>query len=198
MGVIAWVDIETTGLDEFQDPILEVAFVVTTQRPIRRITSGEWLICPPDLEGAIAKMPDRVLQMHTDNGLIDDLRAGKGRPRDEVDLEIATWIRRSTPGRGGQISYGGSGVERFESKFLPRQLPQTWAALHYAGYDVGSARRIMGLSGAKPPEIVSVASAGNHRAMSDIDQHIAETEWFVKLYSDPRVQGVILELGGTV
>jgi oligoribonuclease (3'-5' exoribonuclease) len=85
---------------------------------------------------------------------------------------------------------GGSGVERFESHFFRLQLPLLYERLFYWSQDVGNVRRFAKLRGVEAPATTRVADTGNHRAESDIDQHIAESKWFLRLFEAARAAGI--------
>lgn len=202
MGIIAWTDIETTGINEWQNDVVEIAFVLTSASRLTVIARRTWIIQPPDLEACIARMrvddsgkaDDYVFNMHTENGLIDALRAGEGVPIHQAQEEIVAFLRAHSPGRPGLIPMGGSGVERFESRWFEAKLPLVKEALHYWGYDIGCVRRIAKLGGVSTPAEVSVARSGTHRADSDIQQHIDETLWFMRFFSMAKKMGVIQAL----
>lgn len=196
MGIIAWIDTETTGLDPFTNPIIEFALVVTTdRRGLDQITSKSWLVRPRDIDAAVAQIEEapRVLEMHTANGLLDELKAGAGQPRAEVEQEVIEILNRSNPGRG-RVPMGGSGVERFESHFLAHQFPLLSQQLHYWSYDIGNVRRVARLCGVVPPESTSVAKSGTHRALDDVLQHIEETRWFMRFFQAMKAEGVLHDL----
>jgi len=72
--MIGWTDVESTGLDEKIGDLLEVAIVVTDDQ-LKEVAEMSFLIVPPDLDATIAKMDPYVRDMHTKNGLIDDLKS---------------------------------------------------------------------------------------------------------------------------
>jgi oligoribonuclease (3'-5' exoribonuclease) len=192
LGIIGWTDIETTGLDEWIDDILEVAFIVTSDTRLTTIARRSWTIQPIDVDATVARIEanPKVLEMHTANGLLEEIRSGKGQPILEVQAEIIEWLKSLNP-IDGKIPMGGSGTERFESRWYSAKMPALADLLHYWSYDIGCARRIAKLGGIKPPAEVSVARSGNHRAESDIQQHIDETLWFMRFFSAAKNAGVL-------
>lgn len=197
MGIIAWTDIETTGIDEWQDDMLEVAFIATTDTRLTKIAERSWTIQPVNLEATLAKIEanEVVLKMHTENGLLDEIKRGDGQPIDVVQKEVVDWLRSVSPLKGGSlVPMGGSGTERFESRWYAAKMPLLAKELHYWSYDIGTARRISRLGGVRPPAEVSVARSGNHRALSDIQQHIDETLWFMRFFALAKKMGVDVAL----
>ena len=70
---IIWIDLETTGLDPLVDNILEIAVVVTD--PELRVEGVYQSIIKPD-ENSLIDMSLKVAEMHTRNGLLDELHKG--------------------------------------------------------------------------------------------------------------------------
>jgi oligoribonuclease len=65
--LLAWVDVETTGLQPRADRILAIGAIVTDEK-LRERARGEWEIyCPPDTEFTDVKAYD----MHTRSGLLE-------------------------------------------------------------------------------------------------------------------------------
>ena len=87
--ILAWFDLETTGLDPKTGRILEYAVVFTDLELTRLATMGS--IIKQDVEGAKALMDDYCLKMHSDNGLLAEIEtAGLGRlTRYEDHLHLA-------------------------------------------------------------------------------------------------------------
>lgn len=195
MGTIMWLDAETTGLDFYEDFLLELAVVFTTDRQFTEIARKSWIVQPRDRAKALARIEanERVLEMHTANGLYEAVRKGEGTPRAEVSDELCAMIDQFHNGRGG-IPYGGSGVERFDFNLLAVQMPRVHAKMTYWGYDVGSMRRIAQLGGVRSPDEFRVARTGNHRAMDDLLQHIAEVHWFARWFSSAKAEGIAKDL----
>lgn len=89
--MICWVDTETTGLDERNGHLLEVALVVTDDN-LNEVSHLSTVVRPVgvNLEELIAKCDPVVQEMHTKNGLFAELRAGGGiRQYDAEELLIS-------------------------------------------------------------------------------------------------------------
>lgn len=194
-GMIAWCDIETTGVEPEVDPILEVAFVLTTDRQLTEMARRSWVIAPANLPATLERIQanEYVYEMHKANGLYDEIASGGGQPKAEVQAEIVAMLTQFG-GQRGKIPLGGSGVERFESHFFRLQLPLVYERLFYWSHDIGNVRRVAKLRAIEAPATTRVADTGNHRAESDIDQHIAETKWFLRFFEAARAAGVVEQL----
>lgn len=192
MGIIAWCDIETVGVDPSRSPILEVAFIFTSDKKLTEISRYHSLIKPRDLDKTLARIEadDWAKVQHRENGLYDELAAGGGKPKEQVISEVLEQMARANPLRG-KVPLGGSGVERFESHFFRIQMAALSEALHFWAYDIGSVRRIAALAGIRPPADVLVNESGSHRAMADVEQHIAEFRWFKQFLAEAKDDGAL-------
>ena len=72
---IVWVDLEMTGLDPSRHVIVEVAALVTDAE-LNIIDEGVDLVVHAT-DAELAEMDDFVTQMHSDNGLLDDIKASQ-------------------------------------------------------------------------------------------------------------------------
>lgn len=89
--MIAWTDVESTGLDEKTGDLLEVALVVTDDQLVE-VAATSVVILPSDLGATISKMDPYVKKMHTDNGLIAALSVP---PPPNIDGKTVTDILTS-------------------------------------------------------------------------------------------------------
>lgn len=195
MGIIAWIDLETTGTDEFDDPIIEAAVIITSDKALTEVARRNWVVVPKRPAEAIARIEAKppVLEMHTKNGLYQEVLDGLGTPHVQAGEEIATFINSFRSG-GGRIPLGGSGVSHFDHRFIAAQWPEVSKLLTYWAYDIGSARRFGLLCGVKAPDAASDSSAKTHRAMDDIEMHVNEARWWMKFLRAMKAEGVLRDL----
>lgn len=71
--MILWVDVESSGLNEKQGHLLEVALVLTDD-DLKEVASTSIVMKPVGIEIDDVKMDDVVREMHTANGLFDEVR----------------------------------------------------------------------------------------------------------------------------
>ncbi len=71
--MIAWTDIESTGLDPRKEHLLEVALVITDDE-LNEILATSLVMKPVGIEIDDVQMDPYVREMHTRNGLLDEVR----------------------------------------------------------------------------------------------------------------------------
>ncbi|MCY3635236.1 MAG: oligoribonuclease [bacterium] len=166
--MLAWMDLEMTGLDPASDVIVEIATLITDNN-LELVAEGPDLVvsAPPE---ALASMQQVVVEMHTKSGLLEEIRAStlSLEAAGEMTLEfLKTHIDkpRSVPLCGNSI-----GVDR---RFLAAHLPEVENFLHYRSIDVSTikelARRWNPPAFRKAPQ-----KAKGHRALDDIRESLNE------------------------
>ncbi|BCL30425.1 oligoribonuclease [Streptomyces aurantiacus] len=168
---MVWIDCEMTGLSLSEDALIEVAALVTDSE-LNVLGEGvDIVIRPPD--AALETMPEVVRTMHTASGLLDELAAGTTLAAAEE--EVLTYLREHVKEPGRAPLCGNSvGTDR---GFLLRDMPAIDTFLHYRIVDVSSvkelARRWYPRAYFNSPE-----KNGNHRALADIRESIAELRYY--------------------
>ncbi len=122
---------------------------------------------------ALETMPEVVRQMHTTSGLLEELAGGTTLA--EAEEQVLAYIRRHVKEPGKAPLCGNSvGTDR---GFLARDMPSLEGYLHYRIVDVSSvkelARRWYPRAYFNSPE-----KNGNHRALADIRESIAELRYY--------------------
>ena len=166
--MLAWMDLEMTGLDPATDVIVEIATIITDDN-LELVAEGPDLVVSAPSE-ALASMQDVVVEMHTKSGLLEEIKTST------LSLEAAGKMTleflkehidkpRSVPLCGNSI-----GVDR---RFLAAQLPEVENYLHYRSIDVSTvkelARRWNHSVFRKAPQ-----KAKGHRALDDIRESLNE------------------------
>lgn len=176
--MIAWIDLETTGLNPKRDAILEVACVVTNDE-LREVARFERVLyhgdanrCAQQAEGDLDRLAgltgiDRVvIDMHRKNELWLASRKSILGAR-EVEYDLVDFLRRYA---GERPQLGGSSVH-FDRSFLAEHMPRVVEVLHHRQVDVSTvnelARRFWpAVHQGRPSEVAGAGPA--HRAMPDI------------------------------
>jgi oligoribonuclease len=164
---MVWIDCEMTGLSLRHDALIEVAALVTDSE-LNILGDGVDLVIKPPAE-ALESMPEVVREMHTASGLLAELPGGMTLA--EAEKQVLDYVRtfvkepRKAPLCGNSV-----GTDR---GFLARDMPSLEQHLHYRIVDVSSIKE---LSRRWYPRAYynSPQKNGNHRALSDIRESIAE------------------------
>ena len=164
---LIWIDCEMTGLDLEKDVLVEIAVLVTDSE-LNVIGEGIDLVIAATPE-QLAGMNEFVTQMHTNSGLITEIPNGisVSAAEDAIIqyLESASTVPGKSPLAGNSVS-----VDR---SFIARDMPRLNEYLHYRTIDVSSVKELARRWNAKV-YFNSPAKTGNHRALGDIQDSIAE------------------------
>ena len=164
---LIWIDCEMTGLDLEKDVLVEIAVLVTDSE-LNVIGEGIDLVIAATPE-QLAGMNEFVTQMHSNSGLITEIPNGisVSAAEDAIIkyLESASTVAGKSPLAGNSVS-----VDR---SFIARDMPRLNEYLHYRTIDVSSIKELARRWNAKV-YFNSPAKTGNHRALGDIQDSIAE------------------------
>lgn len=129
------------------------------------------MIRPPD--AALETMPEVVRKMHTTSGLLDELAAGTTLAAAEE--QVLAYVREHVK-EPGKAPLCGNSVST-DRGFLARDMQSLEGYLHYRIVDVSSvkelARRWYPRAYFNSPD-----KNGNHRALADIRESIAELRYY--------------------
>ena len=168
---LVWIDCEMTGLSLETDALVEIAVLVTDSE-LNVIGEGIDLVIHAT-EGQLAGMNDYVRKMHTDSGLIHEIAGGVEMAQAEEQilayLQSVGVIAGKSPLAGNSVS-----VDR---NFIARDMKKLAEFLHYRTIDVSTIKE---LSRRWYPKAYFAAPAktGNHRALGDIQDSIAELAYY--------------------
>jgi oligoribonuclease len=170
--MLAWMDLEMTGLDAGTDVIVEIATLITDD-DLAVVAEGPDLVIhqPPEV---LDRMSDVVREMHTRSGLLASVEES-AITLDEAGRHTLAFLKehittpRSVPLCGNSI-----GTDR---RFLSAQLPEIEEYLHYRSVDVSTVKE---LAKRWLPAILGDAprKAEGHRALDDIRESVAELRYY--------------------
>lgn len=170
--MLAWMDLEMTGLDPAVHTIVEIATLITDDQ-LEVVAEGPDLVLTATPE-QLARMDDVVRAMHTRSGLLDAIEASKVTLADAGAATLA-FLKEHIPTAGTVPLCGNSiGTDR---RFLARWLPDVEHFLHYRSVDVSTVKE---LARRWYPAAASAAprKAGAHRALDDIKESVAELRYY--------------------
>jgi oligoribonuclease len=170
--VLAWLDLEMTGLDPARHVIVEIATLVTDDE-LEIVAEGPDLVVgqPPE---ALAAMDDVVREMHTKSGLLPAIEASTTTLAEAGDATLD--FLRSHIAEPGTVPLCGNSIGT-DRRFLAVHLPAVEDFLHYRSIDVSTIKE---LCRRWYPEILPGAPAkvSTHRALDDIRESVAELRYY--------------------
>jgi oligoribonuclease len=166
--MLAWMDLEMTGLEPSRHVIVEIATILTDDN-LNVIAEGPDLVLHAT-PAQLAEMGDFVTEMHTTSGLLPAISASTITMAD-AQAQTLEFLRshiaepRTIPLCGNSI-----GTDR---RFLEEYMPELENFFHYRNVDVSTIKELAkrwhpGVLAAKPEKATA------HRALDDIRESIAE------------------------
>jgi oligoribonuclease len=167
-NVLAWMDLEMTGLDPAKHVIVEIATLITND-DLEIIAEGPELVIHAS-EEELAGMDQVVLDMHTKSGLLPEIRSSTV-TLEQAGAETLAFLTEhikqphTVPLCGNSI-----GMDR---RFLAVYLNEIEQFLNYRSVDVTAIKE---LSRRWYPKALKSAPRKDvsHRALDDIKESIAE------------------------
>ena len=170
--MLAWMDLEMTGLDPGRHVVVEIATLLTDDE-LAPIAEGPDIVVHATAD-QLMQMDDVVRSMHTRSGLLAAIQTSAFSVAD-AGAQTLDFLRshigqpRSVPLCGNSI-----GTDR---RFLAAHLPEVEEFLHYRSIDVSSVKE---LCRRWYPDALARApvKAETHRALDDIRESIAELAYY--------------------
>lgn len=164
--MIVFVDIESTGLDERTGHLLEVAMVVTDDE-LHEEGFITRVMKPIGVEIDAVAVDDVVRQMHTANGLFEEVKTNGAR-RFEAEADLINFIGARV--ELGKVQLAGSTIA-FDRRWLRHHMEKLEAMFHYRSIDVSC---LTELAQRWAPEVYNKRpKAGKaHRALADARESI--------------------------
>ena len=167
--LMVWIDCEMTGLDPDRHGLIEIATIIT-DFDLNIIASG------PDL--AIKQTPSQLKKMdawprrtHKKSGLLDRAQR-EGVSLAEAEKQTLRFIKKYCAAKTAPLC--GNSVWQ-DKRFITRYMPSIERFLHYRIVDVSSFKQLVShwYPGTKAP-----AKQETHRALADIEESIAELQFY--------------------
>ena len=167
---LIWIDLEMTGLDTFNDVIIEIATVVT-DKDLNVLAEGP-VIAIHQPEATLAKMDDWNQKQHGGSGLIKRVQAST---LSEADAEQATlaFLKQYVPA-GASPMCGNSICQ--DRRFLARQMPELERFFHYRNLDVSTLKELANRW--KPGLAAGFKKESQHLALADVHDSIDELKYY--------------------
>lgn len=170
--MLAWMDLEMTGLEPSRHVIVEIATIITDDE-LNVIAEGPDLVIQAT-EAELAEMDEVVVAMHTRSGLLDEIRASTVTLQEAKDATLAFIKEHITEPSTIPLCGNSIGTDR---RFLARWMPEIEDYLHYRSVDVSTIKEL----GRRwyPATLKSAPrKASGHRALDDIRSSIEELRFY--------------------
>lgn len=186
--MIAWVDIESTGLDEREGLLLEVAMMVTDDH-LGNLAEISHVCGGVTLESIRPLMDDKVWEMHSKNGLLEVVP--NALPVSKVEELLISFLEKlfvdsitlgPTEERLKKTPLAGASVG-FDRRWLRVHMPRLESMFSYRSIDVSC---LTELTKRWAPEIYELRprSGDEHRALSDIKGTIELLKYYRQTFID--------------
>ncbi|HLI23684.1 MAG TPA: oligoribonuclease [Acidimicrobiales bacterium] len=178
--MLAWMDLEMTGLDPSRHRIVEIATLITDD-DLTLVAEGPDLVLRA-ADADLASMDEVVREMHTRSGLLGAVVESTVSVEEAADATL-DFLRRHIPEPRTVPLCGNSiGTDR---RFLAAYMPAVESYLHYRSVDVSTVKE---LARRWFPEAFTAApkKAGGHRAMDDIKESVDELRYYRESIFRPR------------
>ncbi|WP_044470665.1 oligoribonuclease [Mannheimia massilioguelmaensis] len=167
---LIWIDLEMTGLDPEQERIIEIATIVT-DKDLNILAEGPVLAIHQSDE-LLNKMSDWCIKTHTENGLVERVKASKLTER-AAELQTLDFLKKWVP-KGVSPICGNSVAQ--DKRFLFKYMPELADYFHYRYLDVSTLKE---LARRWQPEVLNgFEKKATHLALDDIRESIAELVYY--------------------
>lgn len=167
---LIWIDLEMTGLDTFNDHIIEIATIVT-DKDLNTLEEGP--VCAIHVEDTVlAGMDEWNTRQHGKSGLTERVKNSRLSLAD-AERETLAFVGKYV-GKGASPMCGNSICQ--DRRFMAREMPELEAYFHYRNLDVSSLKE---LAQRWAPEVYKgYSKSSTHLAMQDIRDSIAELQYY--------------------
>jgi len=167
---LIWIDLEMTGLSPEDDVIIEIATIVTDS-DLNILAEGPvYAIHQPDYR--LDAMDEWNTRQHGQSGLVARVRNSDVSSA-QAEAETINFLKRWV--RAGQSPMAGNSICQ-DRRFLARYMPALEAYFHYRNLDVSSIKELA--KRWQPGILAGFKKSGNHLAMDDIKDSIAELQYY--------------------
>lgn len=161
-----------SGLDLESCRILEVAAIVTDVK-MKELASYEAIVRQD--QSVLDAMDKWCTRQHAESGLT--AKVPDGTPEDQVETAVLGLINTHWK-RGDTAVLCGNSIAT-DRDFIRKYWPRVAKRLHYRLLDVSSFKVIL-----KARHGVNFEKTGNHRALDDVRESMAELQYYMSLF-DP-------------
>ncbi len=174
---LVWIDCEMTGLDVFNDRIIEICCILTDGNLNVLDEKGyhSYIHCPKDI---LDNMNEWCINQHGKSGLTQKV-LNCNKTVSQVENELLNYIKRYIPTPNTALLSGNS--VHMDKFFMMKEMPKVINHLHYRILDVSSfsemcKRHNYDLFKKQPKKLKQ------HTAKSHILESMEQMKWFLQNY----------------
>lgn len=174
---LVWIDCEMTGLNVFEDHIIEICCIITDGNLEVIDEKGyESTIYYPKED--LDNMSKWCVIQHNNSGLVSKILENPLRILSVVEDELYQYIKNYVEPNKAIMAGNSIYMDKF---FMMREFPKVTDYLHYRLLDVSS---LMEIGYRHNPQLMKQfpKKQGNHTARSDILESIGQLRWYVDNY----------------
>jgi oligoribonuclease len=169
---LIWIDLEMTGLDTFNDVIIEIATIITDKQ-LNTLAEGP-VIAIHQADITLAAMDEWNTTQHGHSGLSQRVKESIYSVS-EAEQQTMDFIKQYVP--AGQSPMCGNSICQ-DRRFMARLMPTLEAYFHYRNLDVSTLKELT--QRWQPDILAKFTKQGSHLAMDDIRESIAEMQFYRK------------------
>lgn len=168
-NLLAWIDLEMTGLDPEKHHIIEIACLVTDSN-LNIVAEGPEIAIFQD-EAILSLMNEWNVKQHTSSGLVEKIKSSDILIKEAEELCLKFFQshikQHKSPLCGSSVSH--------DRRFLIKHMPKLANHFHYRHIDVSSFKEVIKRW---YPETDEFKKASSHRAMDDIKESVNELKFY--------------------
>jgi len=169
---LIWIDLEMTGLDTFNDVIIEIATVVT-DKDLNKLAEGP-VIAIHQSDSVLDGMDEWNQSHHGSSGLIKRVKESKFNVA-QAEAETIKFLEQYVP-KGASPMCGNSICQ--DRRFMAREMPILEDFFHYRNLDVSTLKELVARW--KPELLDQHVKQGTHLALDDVLESIEELQFYRK------------------
>lgn len=171
---LIWIYLEMTGLDPDSDRIIEVATVVTDPN-LNVLDEGPSLVINQS-NALLDSMDEWNTAQHGRSGLTDRVRSSVLTEKEAMNQTL-DFLKKWVPEGSSPMCGNSIGQDR---RFLVRYMPDLASFFHYRSLDVSTIKEL--IRRWRPDLEGGFSKKGNHLAMDDIYDSIAELAYYREVF----------------
>ncbi len=168
-NLLAWIDLEMTGLDPEKHHIIEIACLVTDS-DLNIVAEGPEIAIHQD-DDVLDLMNEWNINQHTSSGLVEKIKASDIGLREAEQQSLHFFQnhikQHKSPLCGSSVSH--------DRRFLIKHMPKLANHFHYRHIDVSSFKEVIKRWS---PDADEFKKESSHRAMDDIKDSVNELKYY--------------------